>query len=88
VHRNAREAIVKLRDTSEIANITNGKMNARDFRRRARLGEFPPGVVIRLNRRILVDEDALVAFLASGGTGREGAGQRVGRGGDEAHPAV
>lgn len=79
---------MNLRKASEIGAVTRGIISPKDFRRRAKLGDFPPGVVVRIGRRVLFDEDALAEWIKGGGAALPGGWRRAGRGGGEAHPAV
>jgi hypothetical protein len=67
-------ATYKLLTTEQAEELTGGAITARDLQRRARLGDLPRGVVVRLGRRLYVAEDRYIAFLASGGAALQGPG--------------
>lgn len=64
----------RLLTTSEAEALTGGAITARDLQRRARLGDLPPGLVVRLGRRVFIAEDRYRAFLEAGGTALKGPG--------------
>ncbi len=58
----------KLRPTHDVPEVTGGLISSgRDFARRARRGDFPRGVVVRVGGRVFFDETELLAFLEAGG---------------------
>jgi hypothetical protein len=67
-------ASYKLLTTEQAEELTGGAITARDLQRRARLGDLPPGVIVRLGRRLYVAEDRYIAFLEGGGIALQGPG--------------
>jgi hypothetical protein len=67
-------ATYKLLTTEQAEELTGGAISARDLQRRARLGDLPRGIVVRLGRRIYIAEDRFVAFLEGGGAALQGPG--------------
>jgi hypothetical protein len=58
----------KLRPTHDAPEVTGGLISSgRDFARRARRGDFPRGVIVRVGGRVFFDETELLAYLEAGG---------------------
>lgn len=57
----------KLLTTAQAEDLTGGAITARDLQRRARLGDLPPGIVVRLGRRVFIAEARYLEFLEAGG---------------------
>jgi len=64
----------KLLTTHEAADLIGGTVTARELQRRARLGDLPVGLVVRLGRRVFLNEARFIAFIESGGAPLRGPG--------------
>lgn len=64
----------KLITTAQGEESTGGAVTAREIQRRARLGDFPPGVIVRIGRKVYLAEDKWFAFLDGGGATLRGPG--------------
>jgi hypothetical protein len=53
----------------QVEALTDGGITARRAQQAARLGLFPPGVVVRIGRQVRFSERALMEFLEAGGKG-------------------
>jgi len=67
---------MNLRPASDVAALTGGAITDREFQRRARLGDIPLGVVVRIGRRVFFNEERFVAWLEAGGAALPGGWRR------------
>ena len=66
----------KLLTAREVKDLTGGGISERRAHQAARLGIFPPGVVVRFGRQVRFAKEPLLEFIAKGGRALPGGWRR------------